>query len=515
MARHRLPSAWAQEFAGLLQDIGWPGVDPGSTEHQAVQRWQALLAEFGASDDVAGPMRAHAALGHLRELAGSTSFEPQEIAAPLLVIDPQTALGMRFDALWVCGLDAAHWPAPASPDPFLPREWQTRQQLPGATAQLAEADARRTLDRLCRAAPVVVCSVPRFKDEAPLLPSALVADLPRKTTLDLWGGTDATRTLFEARPALDTLLDGTLPAFAAHDVVKGGARLLELQAACPFRAAVELRLGGTELEEPQSGIAPSERGRLVHAVLQAFWLDVRDHAALVAVSAGCSPCVSQNWSSKRSHRCAQRETTCAADCSTSNSAGSRRAYWNCSRRRGARAVHGRARPRIRSTVDVGGVQVRVMLDRVDRLADGSSRSSTTRPVATRNRRPGWANGRSSRSCRFTARMVHDEVSAVAFGNVRKGGDPLLGLCERIRAFSRALQRSIATRADSRTTRIGRRCCCNGSADSMRSRANTQRATRGSRPNPTQGMPYCHLPGLCRIGEAFIEAEEGDDERGEL
>ncbi len=94
----------------MLRDVGWPGPDPGSAEHQAVQRLQSLLGEFGASDDVAGPLRASAALAHLRDLAAGTAFEPQEIAAPLLVIDPDTALGMHFDAIWVCGLDAARWP---------------------------------------------------------------------------------------------------------------------------------------------------------------------------------------------------------------------------------------------------------------------------------------------------------------------------------------------------------------------------------------------------------------------
>ncbi len=41
----------------LLRDVGWPGPDPDSAEHQAVQRLQSLLGEFGASDDVAGPVR--------------------------------------------------------------------------------------------------------------------------------------------------------------------------------------------------------------------------------------------------------------------------------------------------------------------------------------------------------------------------------------------------------------------------------------------------------------------------
>jgi len=78
----RLPSLWAPEFFELLRAVGWPGPDPGSAEHQSVQRLQSLLGEFGASDDVAGPVRVSVAFACLRDLAAATAFEPQEIAAP-------------------------------------------------------------------------------------------------------------------------------------------------------------------------------------------------------------------------------------------------------------------------------------------------------------------------------------------------------------------------------------------------------------------------------------------------
>ena len=280
----RLPSQWALEFAAALREIGWPGAEPDSAEHQAVQRWHALLGEFGAGDDVTGPVRAREAFAYLRDQLQHTMFEPQEIAAPVLVIDPETAVGMRFDAVWICGLDATRWPAPASPDPFLPRDWQARQQVPAATAEIAAADARRTLCSLTHGAPVAICSVPRFEDQAPLLPSALVTGLPTLEELPLWPGEGATRAQFAQRPRLERLVDATLPGFAAHQVAKGGARLLELQAACPFRAAIELRLGGGALEDAAVGIAPTERGRLAHAVLQGFWAEVREQSALLAMS---------------------------------------------------------------------------------------------------------------------------------------------------------------------------------------------------------------------------------------
>lgn len=509
----RLPSLWAPEFFGLLRDIGWPGAEPGSVEHQAVQRLQSLLGEFSASDDVAGPMRASIALSHLRGLAAATSFEPQEIAAPLLVIDPDTAVGMHFDALWICGLDAARWPAPASPDPFLPRDWQLRQGVPGATAGLAEQQARRTLQRLCAAADTAICSVPRFEDEAPLLPSALVAGLPRLAEPELWPGAQASQALFDARPVLDTLVDGWMPAFAPYEVVKGGARLLELQASCPFRAAVELRLGGSALEDPVAGIAPTERGRLAHAVLQAFWQQVRDQAQLLAmtpaervsrvsgiVGAGLEPLrrvadavglrlldLEARWLAARVLELLQHDAE--------------RTPFSVDKVEDERIV------------DVGGVQVRIVLDRVDRLADGSfavidyKTGTSAQPAAWMGERPELPQ-----LPLYVLAVGQDRVSAVAFGIVSKGNTEYRGFARdgadfpQLRTFdaTKAPFKDCASWDDLLLAwhrRLEALACEHAQGDARLA------------PNPARACRYCHLPGVCRSSQALVDAEEADDAAG--
>ena len=107
----RLPSVWAPEFFGTV-----------ARHRLAWSRSRQRRAPGGAAPAIAARRirrerrrgRPGAGGGRVRALARpgcrDTAFEPQEIAAPLLVIDPDTALGMHFDAIWVCGLDAARWP---------------------------------------------------------------------------------------------------------------------------------------------------------------------------------------------------------------------------------------------------------------------------------------------------------------------------------------------------------------------------------------------------------------------
>lgn len=512
-AGSRLPSLWAAEFFELLRAVGWPGPDPGSAEHQAVQRLQSLLGEFGASDDVAGPLRVSAAFAQLRDLATATAFEPQEIEAPLLVIDPDTALGMHFDAIWVCGLDAARWPPPANPDPFLPREWQARQGVPGATAESSEQQARRTLRRLLAAAATALCSVPRFEDEAPLLPSALVAELPRLEAVPLWPGAQASSAQFDARPALDTLIDGSLPAFARHEVVTGGARLLELQGACPFRAAVELRLGGVELENPAAGIAASERGRLAHAVLQAFWDEVREQSALLAMSADQRAAIVRT----------QVQSALAPLRATADEVGTSlldlEERWLEARALELLQQDAERAPftvefvEERRVIDVGGVQTRIVLDRVDRLADGTyavidyKTGASANPAAWMGERPELPQ-----LPLYVRAIGPDQVSAVAFGVVCRGSTEYRGFARdgavfpQLRPFDagKAPFRDYASWGDLLQ------------AWNRRLELLAQEHAQGDArlaPNPTRACRYCHLPGVCRSAQALLEVEEGDDAAG--
>jgi probable DNA repair protein len=509
----RLPSLWAPEFFALWRDVGWPGSEPGSAEHQAVQRLQSLLGDLGASDDVTGPLRAGSALSLLRELAAQTAFEPQEIAAPLLVIDPDTAIGMHFDATWICGLDAARWPAPASPDPFLPRDWQARQGVPGATAELSEQQARRTLQRLVAAAPTAICSVPRFEDEAPLLPSALLAGLTPLAAPPLWPGVQAARAQFDARPALESLLDGSLPAFAAHQVVKGGARLLELQAACPFRAAVELRLGGVALEDPVTGIAATERGSLAHAVLEAFWLELRTQSALLALS------LDERVERVREHVRATLAPLRAGADAVGVQLLQLEQRWLEARvlelleLDAARAPFTVEHIEALREVDVGGVQTRIVLDRVDRLADGScavidyKTGPSARPTAWMGERPELPQ-----LPLYVHAIGREQVSAVAFGIVCTGNTEYRGYARDSAVFP-GLKAFDATKApfkeyadwDELLQAWQRR---------LESIAR-EHAVGDARlaPNPSRACRYCHLPGVCRSAQALLEPEEGDDAAG--
>ena len=63
--------------------------------------------------------------------------------------------------------------------------------------------------------------------------------------------------------------------------VRGGVTFLKQQAACPFRAFAELRLGTEPLAEPESGLSAAVQGTILHEVLQNFWDEMQSQKKLL------------------------------------------------------------------------------------------------------------------------------------------------------------------------------------------------------------------------------------------
>ncbi|HKE95200.1 MAG TPA: PD-(D/E)XK nuclease family protein, partial [Povalibacter sp.] len=277
-----MASEWAERFHAILRSIGWPGDRTlTSAEFQTLEKFQEGLAEFGALDAIAGRMGLRHALGRLQDLLGDTPFEPETVSAAITVIDTTTSAGMQFDALWVVGLDADRWPPAANPDALIPLELQRTAGIPEASAQGSLTEAMAQLQRWKSSAPQVVLSWPGRDGDVELNRSPLLAGIP--VSVMSFGRAVALRQLlFDSRPTLESLRDDRMPKLPVQ-AAKGGARTLELQSRCPFRAQAELRLRARELPRVGIGVEAVDRGAILHKVLAEVWGELRDQARLLAL----------------------------------------------------------------------------------------------------------------------------------------------------------------------------------------------------------------------------------------
>lgn len=278
----RLPSEWAERFLELWRAMGWPGDRTADSEEQQTRaKLQSALSGFGTLEDLLGKVSFRTACNEFRQWIAGVAYEPQTPSAPLTVLDPDSASGMHFEALWMTGCTASRWPPAPDPDPFLPLALQRAAGMPGATAADTHERARQRFLRLQSAAATVICSWPQVEDDAGQSPSPFIKEFESRTAVRP-AGQSIKVWLHAHRPALECVADLFAPPVPPGRV-GGGARIVELQSWCPFRAQAELRLGARPLEQVVPGIDPRQRGILVHGALEALWSGLRSHSGLMAI----------------------------------------------------------------------------------------------------------------------------------------------------------------------------------------------------------------------------------------
>lgn len=391
---------WGPLFSAQLQILGWPGGRTlDSNEYQQWQHWGDLLDQFAALSAVVGPVAPAQALAQLRQMAAATIFQPQTADAPVQVLGLLEAVGLRFDRLWVAGMDTSRWPQPPSPHPLLPVALQRHYGMPRSSAEQELRLAEALFENLRSSAAEVIFSHARRDGDGERLPSVLIRDLPpwsepventagqgqisQPLIIDLVGSAQLERV--PIGPAPPMALTGT--------VFGGGSGVLRDQAGCPFNAFAIWRLGATPLEEPAFGLSAADRGTLVHRCLELLWSRLQTQAALLQLDKQTSAALIADivadalrpWQRDRPDLFGPRfvrieSARLHALLST---------WLDIDRGRNDFTV---LAPEQAVTVDIAGLKLSLRIDRIDQLADGSLvlidyKTGATKPRVWAGERP--------------------------------------------------------------------------------------------------------------------------------
>ena len=282
----RLPSRWLESLCAVLDIWGWPGRGPlDSLEHQQVQQWYGVLEELASYDDVCGPISLEGALGLLQTILGRQISQPQTADTAIQVLGSLEAAGLVFDYLWLSGMQASRWPAAARPNPFIPLALQRDLQMPHATAEREWVFAQGLMQQYQRSTGTLYASYARQSDAVAELPSVLLKDF----ALEQCGDEDQVHprwTTAWCTRALEVLEYSAAPALAGAERagIGGGSALLEDQSQCPFRAFARRRLLAEPLGEPVTGVSAAQRGSLLHQALHCLFGLVPDSDILQQLS---------------------------------------------------------------------------------------------------------------------------------------------------------------------------------------------------------------------------------------
>jgi probable DNA repair protein len=429
--RKQSARAWAAAFAGLLKAAAWPGERSlSSHEFQARQAWEAALNDFGMLDALLGPLDAGAALHRLSRLAQERIFQPEAEGEPrLLVMGMLEAAAAPLDAMWVLGMNDHQWPPPPRPNPLLPAETQRRAHAPNACSSVQTEFAQAIHARLMHGAAEIVFSWSHRDGERELRPSPVISAIPLQAAAPELAATLAERL---AQPAeMQWLDDHMAPPVAAGEIQRGGTGLLKAQAICPAWAYYQYRLGARALDEPVEGLDALARGNLLHMVLQAFWtgrtsvdLHGMDDTALessiaAAVEAGVRQFIEQSDAPLPPQFAALEKLRLQRILA---------AWLELEKTREPFSVQ-ECEQRI--SLDIDGLQVNLVLDRIDELPDGRLVVLDYKTGASVSHKS-WAEDRIAEPQLpiYAALALRDgEVAAVCFAKVQAAEQKFIGIAE--------------------------------------------------------------------------------------
>ncbi|WP_439102385.1 PD-(D/E)XK nuclease family protein [Congregibacter sp.] len=279
--RSRPPSQWLEPFKAILEAWGWPhGAALDSLEYQQAVQWQESLDAFAARDHVVADISFAEAIQSLRELLGEQQFQPRTEDQAIQVLGPLETTGLQFDALWITGMSADRWPAAAQPNPYLPHGLQRQRGMPHADAVWERRWASDRWTQWLQGSRSIQVSYVSQVDGSEVLPSPLLTDSP-EIAEEEEGWLDGRWLKQQAEATFDAVELDAVPVSDDERVSRGvGASVLEQQSGCPFQAFAATRLAATPLPAPVAGLLASERGTLLHRALYQLWGEIKDSERL-------------------------------------------------------------------------------------------------------------------------------------------------------------------------------------------------------------------------------------------
>jgi ATP-dependent helicase/nuclease subunit B len=427
----RTHAEWAATVHELLEAAGWAIPSHlDRIEFQTRRKWDSALDELTTLDFDSTRVLFSAALASLERIAAETLFAPESRHAPIQIMGPLESAGSAFGAVWFLRANDSAWPTASAPNPLLTWQLQHDLAMPGADPSLDTARARRITERIAASAPTVLFSYAHESADGPLRSSPVLATL----TLERRRATQIAPAVVPFPPIELETLEDTAPVPPPPDsALRGGASILQEQAACGFRAFAGKRLFSSAPGTIELGLDARERGSLVHKILELFWTEVRTQDALIQMAPA-----DRNNLLARCIEAALTQQTRAVE------PGWPHAYFATERRRLFRlldawltleltrpAFEVKAMEQQLANVPIGPLHLDVRVDRVDTsLLNGEPAGDIILDYKTGSVAPAdWLGDRPDEPQLPLYAVVSQpaEIAAVAFATVRAGEDqPLRG-----------------------------------------------------------------------------------------
>tara|TARA_R110000772_G_scaffold193788_3_gene304670 strand:+ start:1422 stop:4157 length:2736 start_codon:yes stop_codon:yes gene_type:complete len=288
--------SWSDFFTQQLTILLWPDDESISKQSLLLTYWQQALADFKKLAFLYPALNFSEALDLLKQVLLKLRSSVYRQEAPVQILNPQDAFGLRFTHLWFLGLTDLQWPDKQYCNPFIPLPLQRKHKLPDSSPELVYTNAQNTLQSFIdNTADQVILSHPRANESNELTVSPLLESIDTTTLTQLIEADSISSQLHPA--SIQTYLDsncledmellheGIHIKVTDASAIRGGINLIANQAECPFKAYAVHRLGAQELPELRYGIPARDLGSMLHKILEHLWSLLKTQQSLNSLQA--------------------------------------------------------------------------------------------------------------------------------------------------------------------------------------------------------------------------------------
>lgn len=257
------PCHWADVFNQQAAALGWGAVENWSSQEIYLRdRWMTMLNALYSMHRVLPRCTRARALSFLRAQAYAL-FQTRGGNTKIRLLGVREAEGLSFDRLFVCQMNEYAIARPSA-NFFIPYGLGQAAKVPGYGVELNWQAEQRLMDHLLQAAPIIEFSyADRADGEEQLIH-------PRLREFALRKEPNPPQFVVSKR-LVEKQDDSMAPRVAPTARLRSVVRLIQEQAACPFRSFSRFRLNIQDPPQLVEQVGAQDRGTMLHNLLKEIW----------------------------------------------------------------------------------------------------------------------------------------------------------------------------------------------------------------------------------------------------
>ena len=279
IGRKRSVPEWLSFFKKRWKSVHWlHGDSKLLIASELLDDFASVLDQVAELNAVLGSVSYSEIVWYLKNAFNAKKVRNLQGPTNIYVVNAEEAVTVDPTHLWITECTVKKPSLQVEIVAMLPFAEQRMVGIPGSHPSVDFSYRRILFESLCRNRKEINLSYSEMDKGVEILPSAFApglqhASLPEENFFD--------RECTSKRIQLSSSIDDFGPKMPKESVLKGGASVLEAQAACPFKGFARYRLNSIAPEEVAPGVSRKARGIVTHKALATIWNGLKKHSSLM------------------------------------------------------------------------------------------------------------------------------------------------------------------------------------------------------------------------------------------